>query len=376
MKKGDLTMRQAVSTMVMYLLGNSLVLGGTTGAAQDSWISLLIAQGIALPLLLLEARLIRLYPGKNLFGMLEAALGRVAGKIAAALMVWYAIHLSAIVLRTYSEFVEIVAMPETPELPLMILMILTCVYLAKCGVKVLGKWSQVTLYIVSAIVMLTIVMLLNQLDLSNLLPVMSRGMAGVLPGAYGLFSFPFGESVLLLSIADFIPARENPFRLVLTGSLVTSLILLLVLLRNITALGPALLEAEYFPSYTAARIISVSDFLVRIEGSISTNFILSGITKITVCLLAAARGLASLFGVEDYRKLVLPATLSALALACILVESVMELINFDVVCYPVYAAPFEVVVPVLAWIAAELRGRARKKPKARPEQVSRESGGG
>ena len=374
MKKGRLTMRQSVSTLVMYLLGNTLVLGGTTKAAQDSWISLLIAQGIALPLLLLEARLIRLYPGKNLFEILEAALGRVAGKIATALMVWYAVHLSALVLRSYSEFVEIVAMPETPELPLMVLLVLTCVYLAKCGVEVLGKWSQVTLYVVCSIVVLTIVLLLNQIDLSNLLPVMSRGVAGVMPGAYSLFSCPLGESLLLLSVADFIPARDSPYRVILTGSLLAVLIILLVMLRNIAALGPALLEAEYFPSYTAARIINVSDFLVRIEGSISINFIFSGLTKITVCLLAASRGLASLFGAEDYRKLVLPAALSAVALACVLADSIMEMINFIAV-YPVYVVPFQIAIPVLAWVAAEIRGRRRKGPGARPEQARRESGG-
>ena len=338
-----------------------MILGGLTKAGRDSWLCLLFSQAAAVPVLLAEARLLNLYPGKDLFGILEAVFGRTVGKIATALLVWYAVQLCAMALRTYSEFVEIVAMPETPELPLLILLLLVGVYLAKCGIGVLGKWSVGVICFAIFILLLTSLLLFNQMDFRNVLPVLDNDAQTLLLSTYGQFSMPLGESVLILSIADCLPEKPRSGRLLFGGSVLATLILFWMMLRNLTALGPALMQLEYFPSYGAARIIHVSDFLARIEGTISTNFILFGVTRITVCLLAASRGIDSLFGLKGRGTMILPAALVSLALSVVLADSVMELVRFRDV-YPLYAVPFQVVIPLAAWVCGEIRA-ARRRPR-------------
>ena len=340
--------------MAIYLCGSCVVLGGTTAAGRDAWICLLIAQAIAVPVLLAEARLPRLYPGKNLFEILEAAFGRVAGKIATALMVWYAIHICAMVLRTYSEYAKIVAMPETPELPLLILLLLVGAYLAKRGIRVLGKWSVGVFFLAALVLVLVGVMLLNQMDFNNLFPILDNSTGTILSSSYQQFALPFGESVLLLSVADKLPKKLSPAKFLLSGSVLAMLMLLWMMLRNLLALGAPMLKLETFPSYAAARIIDVSDFLARIEGMISTNFLLLGITRVSVCLLAASRGLSSLFRIEDDKAMVMPAALTALALAAVLAGSFMEQLRFETV-YPFYAIPFQILIPLLALLCGEIR---------------------
>ena len=73
----------------------------------------------------------------------------------------------------------------------------------------------------------------------------------------------------------------------------------------------------------AVRLIDVGSFFTRMEGSIATNFILAGIIKLLICLLAATKGTAALFHVEDERKLVLPVSLLVVALAAIVYNNVM-----------------------------------------------------
>jgi spore germination protein KB len=94
------------------------------------------------------ARIIRLFPGKDLFEILEILFGAIGGKILIALFTWYPIHLGALVLRNFSEFTQISAMPETPQLPMMILMVLTTIYLARHNMKGVGKWSTVALFFI------------------------------------------------------------------------------------------------------------------------------------------------------------------------------------------------------------------------------------
>ena len=119
------------------------------------------------------------------------------------------------------------------------------------------------------------------------------------------------------------------------------------------------MKAEYFPSYISARIISISDFLARIEGSISTNFIFAGVSKIALCLLAASKGLANLFQIQNYKKIILPVSLTAVALSCILFSSTMEMINFLKI-YMIYAIPFQIIIPVLVWLGCEIKTRFEK----------------
>jgi spore germination protein KB len=131
------------------------------------------------------------------------------------------------------------------------------------------------------------------------------------------------------------------------------------MLRNIALLGP-LAQIQYFPSYIAARIIDVGDVLTRIEGTISMNFIISGLTKISLCLLVAAKGIAHLLGVSNYRRILIPVSVLALAISVTLYTSAMEMFAFINV-YPYYAMPFQVFIPILVWLLAEIKIKRQKK---------------
>ncbi len=360
MNKQFVTLRQATSIIVVYICGSSVVLGGFSDAGQDSWICLILSQIIAIPMILIYARIIDLFPKQGLYEIFNILFGKIFGKIPTILITWYAIHLAALVLRNFTEFIAIVSMPETPQLPLMIIMILVTVYLARSGVKTLGKWSLIVLPIIIAIMFLTIFLLLNQMDFNNILPVMNHSTKEILSGAYELFTFPFAETVLFLTIADCIKKEDSPYKVYVWGLVVGALILFFVILRNVTSLGVPMLKSVYFPSYVAARIINVSDFLARIEGSISINFIFGGITKITLCLLAASKGLANLFNLQDYKKVILPVSLTVMALCSILYTNTMEMISFLPI-YAIYVIPFQILIPILTWGFGEIKIRIQKK---------------
>ena len=253
-------------------------------------------------------------------------------------------------------------MPETPQLPIMLVLLLVTVYLAKSGIQTIGKWAIIVLFILLTVLFLTVFLLLNQMDFTNILPIMNHSTKTILAGSYRLFSFPFAETVLFLSLADSIKKEDSPYKVYVYGVSLGAIILLLVILRNIEALGPALYESSQFPSYTAARIINVGDFLARVEGTISMNFILTGITKITICLLAASKGLCSLFQIKDYKKVVFPVGLTAMALASIIYKSAIQMLNFIKI-YEIYAILFQIVIPVLIWVGAEIKTRDERKGK-------------
>ncbi len=359
MKKEMISMPQAFCIIAVFIWGSSVVMAGNTDVVQDSWISLLLAIAFAVPLLLIYARVMRLYPEKNIFEILQLVFGKIAGGLLIALISWYSLHLCAIVLNNFSQFIEIVAMPETPQLPLMIIMLAVTTYLAMSGSEALGKWSVISLPIILTVVILTIVLALPHMDFSNILPIFEHKFSQIADDSFKLFSFPFAETVLFLGIADSIKKQTNPYKLYVYASCFAGFILLLVMLRNIELLGE-LTKIEYFSSYVAARIIDVGDFLTRIEGTISMNFIITGVTKTTLCLLVAAKGIAHLFGISNYRQILIPVSALSLALSITLYNSAMQMFGFFGA-YPYYAMPFQVFIPVALWLIAEMKTKRQKK---------------
>jgi spore germination protein KB len=122
-----------------------------------------------------------------------------------------------------------------------------------------------------------------------------------------------------------------------------------------------MVAASYFPSYVTARILHIGDFFARIEGTISINFILAGLTKIAICLMAATKGIARLFGLKSHRQIVVPVSSLVLALCAIVYNNIMEMFDF-IRFYQVYAIPFQIIIPLIIWIAAEVK--SRRKPAA------------
>ena len=362
--------RQMVLLVALFLFGNNIVMGVSTGMGQDAWISVLMAMAFVLPVLLVYARIVELFPGMGFYEVILDLFGPVAGRLIIALFTWYAIHLSALVLRSFSEFIEIIAMPETPQLPLMVAMILVAAYIAKSGPQILGRWGVMAMAVLGLIVIMTIVLSMDHLEIDNLLPVMEHSIPELAASARETYAYPFAELVVFLPIASGLRKGSSPYKIFLYGVLIGGLVLIVFIFRNVACMGVEMFKSEYFPSYTSARIIQVADFLSRIEGSISINFVLAGITKLTICLMAATKGFASIVGVRQCRYVMMPVCLLVLALCTIVHRNIMEMYSF-VAIYPFYAFPFQVVIPVLIWVTAEIKIRLLRK--AGENFTSRES---
>jgi spore germination protein KB len=360
MQNQKVTQNQFMFSIVLFNFGSSVVMGVSTTMEHETWIAILVSTLMALPLFILYARLIQLFPEKNLFQIAELLFGEVGGKVISGLLVWYAIHLAALVLRNFSEFTQVCTMPETPQLPIMILMALTSAYLAKSGMKAIGKWSIIAFIFVLLVIVLTGIAAFSQMKMADLLPILSTPSEKVVQASFQIFSFPYAETVLILCLGDSLRRDAKSYKLFIWALMITMVFLLLVFIRNATVLGETLMRESYFPSYITVRIIRVGNFLERIESSVSSNFLLTGIVKITVCLLAASKGIASLFHAKNGAAFIFPVGMLALALCATLYHSIMEMFIF-IDYYFYYAFPFQVIIPVVLWIAAEIHVRKNRE---------------
>ncbi|MGE5455854.1 MAG: GerAB/ArcD/ProY family transporter [Ignavibacteriales bacterium] len=359
MIKEKITSSQAIAIIVLFIFGSSVIFGVSTEAKQDSWITLILATLFSLPIVFIYARIIKLYPGLGLYDIIYKLFGKIIGNIITILMIWYAIHLCSMILKNFSEYIKITTLLKTPEILIIIVLLLVAIYIGKSGPTIFGSWVLVVLPVVILMLIITIILSLGIVDVKNLMPIMETDLKGLSLATYKIISFPLAETVLFLPLACFLKKEDSPYKIYMLAIIFGSIILLFVMLRNLTVLGSTLALSTYFPSFSATRIIELGNFLTRIEGIVTINFLFAGITKITVCLIAASLGISKLLSVTNYKKVLLPTSLLILALSAIIYTNILEMMDFIKVYY-IYALPFEIIIPLIIWITAEIKLRKKK----------------
>lgn len=358
MTKEVLSDRQGIFLMCLFVLGSTVLVGSGGAAKKDMWLAMIIACALSLPLVFIYAKLLSKFHGKNIFEISEIVFGKIFGKIITLLYTWYALHLGALVLDNYGEFIQIVGLPETPRIVPIFLFVLLNIWVAKEGVEVLGRWGELFLIFILGTMFITVIFAIPKMHLNNIRPVLEDGITPLLKGTFGIFSFPFAETVLFTMITPCWKTKKSPYKVYIIGIIFAGLLLLTIALRNLLTIGVYKISIHYFPSYVAVGKINIGDVLQRAEILITVAFLISGFAKISVCLIGAVNGVARLFGFKDYRNLVTPVAILMLNLSFIVYTNVLETLRWAPNIYPYYAFVFQVILPILTYFVYLLRKRA------------------
>lgn len=360
MQKEQITDKEAICLVWVFVMGSSLILGIGGEAKNDIWLAEIVGIIMFIPMMLVYSRILSLFPGKDLFDILNMTLGKVAGKIVAIIYIWYAFHLGGVVLRNFGEFINVVAMPETPMIVPLLCMGGVCIAGVVLGIEVLGRTTTYFLPALIFIMVLVEILVIPGLNLNFIKPVFGNGLSPILMGGFQTFSFPFAETVLFIGVFSALKTKKSPFRVYYWGIAISASIIMLVTLRNIAVLG-SMLGSFKFPSYAAVSRISIGDFIQRIEVSVSIVFLYSVFIKSSVCLLVACKGIGKLLNLKDYRSIVIQTGLLMTYFSYIVYDNSMEMRYWAFKVYPYYTFPMQVVLPLIIWVFAEIKVKKMKK---------------
>lgn len=361
MSKELISDKQGIAIMTMFIMGSAMILGPGGEAKQDAWIAILLAVVLAIPALFVYARLLFNFPGRDLFDILEIVFGKIISKFIQILFIWYAFHLGALVIRNFSEFIRIVAMPETPPFITNVFMAIICILVIKDGIEVLGRIATFILPILIAIILFVVLLGTPNFDLNNFKPVLYEGFKPVLDGAFSTFAFPFAETVVFTMVFSSLKRKGSSYRVYYWALLIGSLLIMVVSVRNLLVLGIETVAMLYFPSYSAVSVINIGEFLQRIEVTAAVVFLFAGFAKVSVCLYAATNGIAKVFNLGDYRNIAAPVGLLMVLLTRIIYDNAMEMVEWARFVYKYYAIPFQIILPIVILIAAEIKIRLESK---------------
>jgi len=326
----------------------------------DAWIAVIIAISWSIILLLMFSRILSLYPGKDLFNILQLLMGKFIGKIISILMIWFAFHLGTLVLRNLSEFTNILIFPNTPVVVPMIFFIILLIWSLKAGIEVLGRWSEFFIWIVILLFLITFIFLFYQMDISRLKPILNNDIKAILKGAFSVFTLPFGETVVFTMVFSNISKVRNYKKIFIVGLLVGGGIILITTVNNLLILGSETISRLYLPSPMVVSLIHIGNVLQRLDMTVIIVFLVCVFVKVSICIFAVCNGISNVLGFDDYKFIATPIALLMLNFSFFIHKSTMEVSSWAADIWPYYSFSFEVIIPLLIFIVAEIRN---KKPK-------------
>lgn len=357
--------RQLTCITALYIIGSSSFIGSSGIAGKDTWLALLLAGVLCVPLVLLYARISTLYASKNLFDIIYQVFGEELGWAVTLVATAYCFGLGTMVLRDFPEFAHTTSLLNTPKLILALLLGLTCAYLTRLGAGALGKSGILFSTAVALVALVILLLLAPNMDLRNLQPVLADGWKPVALGAAKFIGAPFGETVLLLCVFCNQKADQKKRKPFLLGLLLGGAYLAVSVLRNILTLGAGNFSSLYYPSYSAVGTIEIGEFFQRIEVVVACYLLLCDIIKIAVAMYAACLGLSKLLRVADYRKLVTAVSLLMIACSMLPFQSTMQFFSWSPAFLSV-SAVFSLGLPVIFWTYGEIKRKSAEKAEKKP----------
>lgn len=287
-----------------------------------------------------------MFPGKNLFDIIEICFGKLVGKGIILLFIWYALYSLELSLLDYSYFVNTVAFPETPKIIIHMIFVILIIWIVKGGIEVLGRWSKFFLPIPIILIFTSSLLLIPQMNIDNIRPVLNNDIDSILKATYYTYVFPFADIVFFSIVLSSFKTKQSPYKIYIFSLLIAGIVVLVTGVVNILTIGVDMISSTYFPSYLTVSKINVGNVLQRIEVMVSISFFLGGFIKLSIELLVACKGFAKIFVCEDYRFITIPISLIPLNFSYYEFDSIMYYFGHALEIYPYITLPFQVIFPI------------------------------
>lgn len=360
--------------VIAFMTGGSLWADGLTDAKQDTWICLILAFLLGIPLVWFNSRIIEAYPGRNYFENIIRATGRPVGKALCAIFLFYCLHWVSVALRSFSEFIHLENMTSTPLVAIAAPILGVSVYVLKRRVQVLAQLSYLVFFDLG-FVLITVFAGLDgggaagSMHFDNIEPILGSSWQQILSGAMLVFPVPIAEVIFCSPLFVALDPKEKVFPVFFRGYLVGFLALLIIFFRNLLILGDSA-GRLLFPSYEAVSVVSIGSFFNRVEVLIGVGILIMGFLKISVFLSDASEVTCTIFNLDNPLALLSTFALIILTASMVVFSSTEEM--FDWIKHAFwFAIPIEIVLPAAVLIIDAVRKKMH--PKGGPKQKTKKS---
>ncbi|MHB8061017.1 MAG: GerAB/ArcD/ProY family transporter [Ruminiclostridium sp.] len=361
LEKGEISSSQLMFLVIAFLQGAHLLIAFASGITKhDTWLAVLTAIVLSLPFILIYIALAQRFPGKNLIQINDIIYGHYFGKLISVFYIWYFWLLASLNLRTVGNFVRTYMMPETPMVAILVMFVFICVWAVKGGIEVIARCSFIFVIITAVLVLIVTVLLVKDINVTNFLPVFEVPLNKFIQGTHEIATVPFCQILVFTMIIPYVSNIKQAKRSILLGTMLGGLQLLIIVARDTAVLG---ITASIMgsPSFQATRLIDIAHILTRLDILVAIVLLITLFLRVSIFFYATVLGIAQLLKMRSYAPLVLPIGIIIISLSILIYDSSVDQMSFTATVWPIYAVPFEILIPTISLIIAAIRGLPKKR---------------
>ncbi len=358
LEKGKISPRQVVELIFITIIATAiLIVPAVTAdkAGHDAWLAAFIGSLFGIVTLYLAIKLGNKFPDKTIYQYMESILGKYPGKLASLAYVWFFLHIAAIVVREFGDFMTTAIMVLTPLSFFAISIIALSALAVIRGLEVIARMNEFIIILFISFFLLVITLTFNNWQLINLLPFLTDGITPVFAAAAVPASW-HGQIIALAVILPFMTRPKRAFACGSTAVICSALFLTLGIAGTLAIFGPEMTASFRFPFNLLVRTINLGKILTRFEVIVVATWVSSVFIKTSVFYYCAAMGIGQIFNLREYRPAVLPLGIIIASLSILLFKDVVELVDFLTNSWPLYSISlFSLGLPLLLLIVAIVR---------------------
>lgn len=366
-KNVKISTKQAIILIVVIILPTSFITMPSlliNISRQDALISVLLASLAGIFIAWIISALFVRFPRNNLFEVTEKVFGKVIGKTINLLYVVWFLHTNILIIKQFSYAINLTILVNTPIIIFYIMPILISIYAIYKGFEVIARVSELFIPVILAFMLMIFILNAGNMDINNLFPLFDTDFSAILKATAIGVSW-IGEIILFSMFIPYLSKPENVKLIGISAMLVILFFLSLAVSGTLMVLTPYAAGNFVLPVFNSLRLISIGNFLERLESVIIVSWIFTQFGKICIFYYAAVLGSAQLLGLKNYKPLIIPIGILLFILAVFLFPNIIEVMNFILVFFPPYEMPFfEIGIPLLLLITAVITKKGNKKNDA------------
>jgi spore germination protein KB len=370
-------LKQITFAAALMIIGTSILTKQLyTIMKHEAWIATAAGVLICILLFLVYSSIAKRFPGFSLIEINDIVFGRVLGKSISIIYIYFFFTIACLNVNVMGNLIKNYVLQNSPNGLFMAIFVAVCCFAVRKGPVNLMRYG-VLLTILSFIVLMIITtLLIPKMDFKRLLPFFVLPAQNYAIGTHSIAMVPLSDPFVLMMYLPHIKNADGFGKAITRGLLVGGLFMLVIILRDLSVLGPVLADFS-LPSLISVRQIDVGDILTRIDIFYFTIIIMLLFYKVSLLFYAAADGLRRLLKTEKDTFLIHILGVLLIVYALTVFRSAEEhaawLVNGAAHIQHTFIV---VVLPVATLVTAALRGMTKGAARAAAATDINPAGGG
>ncbi|MGI6559376.1 MAG: GerAB/ArcD/ProY family transporter [Limnochordia bacterium] len=274
-------------------------------AGPDGWLSLFFGHILAVGAAFVMIKLSQRFPRLTFVEYSRRIIGPFLGTIICLATVFLWTLISARIIRVFADVLKLFVFPRTPIEIIMLMMLLLSLYVVRNGLEPMARTLEILFPLILLTIGLVVLFAIPELDLTNLQPVLAKGLGPVIKGGLRQALEQRGIKLFLLVI-PFMLAPQRVGTVVFLGLGINYLLQVIVFIVTIGVFG---LHTEDFlwPVSMLAKFLAVPGGIVE---HLEIIFMIIWVTAASASLMVnnylACTALARLAGLRKQYPLAFP----------------------------------------------------------------------